>query len=376
MSAEQNQTEKPIVLLATQSRLSAKSIIKLLQAQFTVLEVEDAESAWQAMTDSDTVNLLIVDLALMQDQFGLLERIKTAQDKSIRQLASLLLVAENNDDIDRERALKNGASDFISMPFSSFELLARVRMHTQVFSHNEAAIDAATDGTIGVLQQLAPESFLESRLKQELSFSVRHKTPVSVCKVEVNHLAAIEQQHGHKIAQNVIKLFAKILQKTVRREDTVCHSGQGRFTILYPATNSLGALTAIKRISEAVTKAHINIANKKQIMTFSAAIYTALSDTEMTTDSIQHELERRLDEALIKGNGAIITAGFKDSASKCHSSVQRALMLIDAGKTDDIKDDSKNLMMQVIPLLRVADQQLDLGMEKVIESLVKRLERR
>ncbi len=376
MSDEQTKNEKPVVLLATQSRLSAKSITKLLQAQFTVLEADDSENAWNILTDKVTVNLLMSDLGLMQNQFGLLERIKTAQHKSIRHLPLLLLIAEKDSDEERETALSKGASDFLTMPFSSAELIARVRMHTQLFLKQEKILDAEKDETLDTLQQLAPETFFESRLEQELSFSSRHKIPVSACKIEANNLDDIEQQYGHKVVHQIIKLFARVLQKIVRREDTLCYSGHGRFTILYPATNALGALTAIKRIKAATDKTQVKLGDKTQTITFSGAIYTSLASKAVSIASIQNELERRLDEALSKGDSEIITSGHKDEKSSCHPSIERALTLIEKDKTDDLKAHTKALMTRTIPLLRFSNAQLNLGMDKVIDSLTERLKSR
>lgn len=376
MSDKQTNNEKPIVLLATQSGLSARSITKLLQAQFTVFEADDSENTWNTLTDKTNVNLLVADLGLMQDQFALLERIKTAQHKNIRHLPLLLLIAETDTDDDREAALSKGASDFLTMPFSSAELIARVRMHTQLFLKQEKILDAEEDEGVDILQRLASETFFESRLEQELSFSSRHKIPVSACKIEANNLADIEQQYGHKIAHQIIKLFARILQKIMRSEDTLCYSGHGRFTILYPATNSLGALTAIKRIKTATDKTQVTLGNEAQKITFSGAIYTSLANDTVNSDRIQNELEQRLDDALSKGAGEIITSGHKGSKTSCQPSVQRALTLIEKDDTDDLKVHSKNLMTQIIPLMRFSDQQLNLGMEKVIESLLERLKKR
>lgn len=375
-TAEQTLNEKPIILLATQSRLSAKSMVKLLQAQFTVLEADDAESAWEVLTDKTTVNLFISDLALLQSQFGLQERIKTAQSRSIRHLALMLLISETDDNKDREQALSNGATDFLTMPFSSSELIARARMHTQLFIQEEKVLDAEKDETVDILQQLDPENFLESRLEQELSFSARHKVPVTTCKVEINNLDEIEQQQGHKLAHQIIKLFAKTLQKTIRREDILSYSGHGRFTILYPATNAIGALIAIKRLKTSSDKTQMTIDGSTQTITFSGAIYTNLANEVIDVDHIQNELEKRLDEALIKGDGEIITSGHKDETSTCKPSVERALALIEKDNTEDLKAHSKSLMKQIIPLLRFSDEQLNLGMENVIESLLQRLNKR
>ncbi len=376
MTAIKTNNEKPIVLLATQSRLSARSMIRLLQDQFTILEVDDAEDAWKAMTGKTTVNLLISDLVLLQNQFALLERIKTAQDKGIRHLPLLLLISENNDDGERENALSKGATDFLTMPFSSSELIARVRMHTQVFLRQEKILDAEKDETIDILQQLSPETFFESRLQQELSFSTRHKIPVSSCKIEVDQLENIKKQYGHKIAHQIIKLLAKVLQKSVRKEETLCYSGHGRFTLLYPATNALGAFAAVKRIKEATDKTQVKLGGKLQTITFSGAIYTCLASESISVESIQNELETRLEDALKKGNSAIVTAGHKEKIKDLIPSVECALSLIDEDNTEDLKEHSKALMIQVIPLMRFSDETLNLGMDKVIDSLIKRLKTR
>jgi len=364
MSAENVLDDKPVVLLATQSRLSAKSIIKLLEPNFSVIETEDAESSWNSMIGKTSVNVLMSDLDLMQDQFGLLERMKTAQNKLIRKLPILLLVSEKDDDSDREAALSAGANDFLTMPFSSAELLARVRMHAQYFLQQEKIIDADKDETIDILQQLAPETFFESRLQQELSFSTRHKIPVSTAKVEINNLDEIEKQYGHKTAHQMIKLFAKLLDKTVRKEDTLSYSGHGRFTILYPATNAIGALVAIKRIKEATDKTSVTLGENSQSITFSAAIYTSLASEAIDTDMIQNELDNRIEEALKKGVSEIVTSGHKEVETDYLPSVERALTLIEKDNTDDLKKHSKALMTRVIPLLRFSDAELKLGMEK------------
>ncbi|MBL7002790.1 MAG: diguanylate cyclase [Gammaproteobacteria bacterium] len=367
---------KPTVLLVTQSHLSAKSIVKLLQSQFYVVEVDNEENAWQALTKQESFDLVVSDLHLLQTQFNLLGRLKQAQNEAIRNLPLLLLVAENDEDYDCEEALAQGASDFLMMPFSSSELLGRVRMHTNSFKRPaEITIDIENDDSVDILQQMTQERFFESRLEQELSFSSRHIVPVSSCKLEVNGLEQIEQQQGHKSAHTVIKYFAKVLKKTVRLEDTLSYSGHGRFSLLYPATNALGALAGIKRIRKATDEMKVKLADDELNISFCASIYTSLASGALSVEDVQDELDERLDEALKKGNGEIVTSGQK-AGKELDVSLERALTLIEKGETKDLAEHSKKLMQKIIPIMRFTDAQLSLGMEKVIESLIERIKKR
>jgi hypothetical protein len=121
----------------------------------------------------------------------------------------------------------------------------------------------------------------------------------------------------------------------------------------------------------------VTLDGEAQTITFSGAIYTSLASETVNVDSIQNELESRLDEALIKGDSEIVTAGYKEEKkANYRPSVNRALALIEKNQTDDLKEHIKELMALVIPLLRFSDQELKLGMEKVIEALLERLKSR
>lgn len=367
---------KPNVLLATQSRLTAKSISKLLQIQFSVIETESAEKAWEMLADDQQYNLMICDLSLVVDTFSLIERIRTAQDSALRIMPILLLNGESDEDTEREVALKEGANDFITLPFSSEELIARVRMHTEISSHQDNnQSDENIDDKVNILQQLKQESYFESRLQQELSFSIRHKSQVSACKVEIYGLSEAEDKFGHSVAHQFIQIFAKILNKTIRKEDTLSYAGQGQFILLYPATNALGAIAAINRVVKATESKTIKIKDASVYIQFCGAIYTCLASESISVDSIQSELDNRLSGALSKGPGEIVTSGHK-ADTKQKISVDRALSLVEKNEIDELQEHSKELMNRIMPLLEFCDKGLKLGLGKVITSLQERLDKR
>ena len=114
--------KKQAILLVSNPTRSADSIRKLLSGHFIGSKVEDAETAWKFLVEKQQITVIICELSLAIDQFGLLERIRNASDKRLAATPILLLIGEKDDENDREKAFRLGATDFINMPFSSTEL--------------------------------------------------------------------------------------------------------------------------------------------------------------------------------------------------------------------------------------------------------------
>ena len=89
---------KPSILLITQSETSSRLLRKHLLEYFTVVTAEDAEVAWDLLLAQREVVLVIGDLNLMINQFGLLERIRSAGDSWLAAIPILLLLGENDTD--------------------------------------------------------------------------------------------------------------------------------------------------------------------------------------------------------------------------------------------------------------------------------------
>jgi len=360
---------KPEVLLMTSSSKTGQSISKLLNSIFAVNRVDEAEAAWELVLEKQSLTVLICELSSVINDFGLLERIRNANDNRIAAMPLLLLVSESDDDESRESAFRLGATDFINMPFVSSELITRVRLHAQLFvqhasdqTMNVQAITAAN-----VLQQLAQENIFRSRLDQELSFSQRHKTFVSASKIKLDNLHAIVAGFDKKAAISVVQGVASILQQSVRREDTLSYLGNAEFCILYPATNGIGAAMAINRVKEIIASRRIRIAGKQVPVSLSAAIYTDIADVDTDVESVVEVLDQRLREAIDQGGDCIVSN--TNSSEDAPISVDQALELIAQQRTDNLSSQAQALMITVMPLLEYADEVLDLDMESVNQSL-------
>jgi CheY-like chemotaxis protein len=104
--------QKPVVLLVAKSANSQKLVAKHLRSYFGVVTAADAESAWDCLQKNRKIVLIIGELDLVIDKFGLLERLRGASDCTLAATPLLLMVGANHTDSDRELAFQAGATDF------------------------------------------------------------------------------------------------------------------------------------------------------------------------------------------------------------------------------------------------------------------------
>ncbi|MDH3221622.1 MAG: diguanylate cyclase [Gammaproteobacteria bacterium] len=360
---------KPSVLLVARSTNSLKLVGKHLQAFFEVSTATDAEAAWNSLLENSDISLLLGELELMIDKFGLLERIRSASDSWLAATPVLLLIGENDNDARRELAFQKGATDFINLPFSGSELGARARLHANLYlqHHEQLPEEMPNVTTTNVLQQLSPKNFFNSRAQQELSFSQRHRGNISLCKIRLNNVKALVDRFDKAAVIGAVKAIALIIQKTLRREDCLSYFGNAEFCLLYPATNGIGATTCMNRIIEEVSSAKLGSVGKEVSVTLSAAVYSCIANEDIDLEKIYAALDRGLVRARSLGGNQVVSSG--QPAQQGVASIDRALKLIAAGSADQIADQAGPLLLAVLPLLEYADEALQLGLSVVNRDL-------
>ena len=367
--------QKPTILLVASSAHSIKLVSKHLQEHFALRTAEDAESAWDALIEDREIVLLIGELELMISQFGLLERIRSAGDSWLAATPILLMVGENDDDAGRELAFQMGATDFINLPFASSELTARVRLHANLYLQHvtETAEEVYEVTDTDLLQQLSQMNFFNSRAHQELSFAQRHRGNFSLCKFGLDNTKSIIEAFDKATATTVIKGIARMIQQTLRREDTLCYLGNAEFYLLYPATNGIGATNGANRILKRIAGSKMRIADKQQVhVTLSGAVFSCLPSESSDLEQIYAQLDASLNKARAAGGNRVISSSAL--AEQRQLSVDRALKLIEQGSIDELRSDAAQLLYSVLPLLDFADGVLQLGLKTVNHKLREKLD--
>ena len=154
--------------------------------------------------------------------------------------------------------------------------------------------EARTDS----LTQLANRRAFDDELKRRIAEWRRHKTPVSLLILDVDHFKRFNDTHGHQAGDEVLRKVGEVLTLCARDMDLPCRYGGEEFAIVLPATvGSDGGIVA-ERVRKAVEGLAIDFEGKALSVTVSVGLAEAGPEEEPA------ELIRRADEALYRSKDA------------------------------------------------------------------------
>ncbi len=118
---------QPTILVADDEPSILLSLeILLKKAGYAVRLARDGEEAMQAL-EAETPSLLLLDAMMpKRDGFDVCQAIRS--DPTYKDLPIIMLTARSRD-IEREKGLAMGATDYITKPFSTRDLVGVIRRH-------------------------------------------------------------------------------------------------------------------------------------------------------------------------------------------------------------------------------------------------------
>jgi len=102
------------------------------------------------------------------------------------------------------------------------------------------------------LTQVYNRRHLDDRLTQELAFARRHRTPMSVLLIDVDHFKQVNDVHGHLAGDAVLRVMGKLLQRIVRTEDLVARYGGEEFAVVARGIDARNAAILAERVRRTV----------------------------------------------------------------------------------------------------------------------------
>jgi len=250
------------ILVADDSPIYRKLVEQSLsQEQYTVLFAKTGQQAMDLFIEHQPA-LVITDWS-MPDISGieLCQRIRRDHHHFY---AYVILLTGNTDKEEVIEGLAAGADDYLTKPFHSGELQARVRvgrriadLHREVQDKNRQLEELAlTDSLTGLPNRRAID-FWASR---ELSAAVRHDFPIWVIMADLDHFKSINDVHGHDAGDIVLKGFAEILKSNTRKSDICGRLGGEEFLVVITHAEKNNAAIAIERIRKELAARKFTVA--------------------------------------------------------------------------------------------------------------------
>lgn len=264
---------------------------RLLDAQFTVVEAEDAEIGLTQIRHHRP-RVVVCDLALPgMDGTELCRQVRS---DATTDGTYLIIISACPDRDTKHQVLNSGADDYLVKPYDLEELTARLRNGLRISRLQERLRQAAlTDGLTGLWNHTQFRELLD----REFARTRRYGGVVSMLMLDLDHFKVVNDTFGHETGNQVLAATAAHLLQMVRDTDVVARYGGEEFTVICPATNLDDAARLAERIRQTIPQ-NVRVPNSPQSSVTASIGVSATSDRRVNS---VRDLIDQADQALYLG---------------------------------------------------------------------------
>jgi diguanylate cyclase (GGDEF)-like protein len=374
--SDNNDKEKPTVLIADDSKVIRKSIIKMLGEEYNVLEAADGQEALEILEENEEIRLLFSDLGMPRmDGYELLEAVRNSEDEGLAEIPVIIVTGKEDTEEAKEKMIEMGATDLIGKPFHSAELKSRTRSYIKLARKVKKLEEASPfDKATG----LATPDYFKQQTEITFSLSKRQWHDITVARINVENYAELMEEYGKAVVAKIIATVGKLLGKDLRKEDLAANLGGDKFAMMLPCADPDGASEVMSRIRQHMAKMNLKIGDKVVHIAFSAGIISqAATDEVEDFGQIMGQAEEALKQALAKDKEqtVIITPKEEQLPEPGDAALDTSIdELLEQMGTQELTSEQLTLALKkFLPLMSKADQKLKLGLGKVVLHLHRKL---
>ena len=286
------------ILVVDDTKTNVNILLELLGDEYDVLASLDGETAIDIAQEED-IELILLDIMMPKmDGYEVCRRLK--EDSKTKDIPVIFITAKTDED-SIEKAYDVGGIDYVSKPFKSKELLARVKTQLQLQkliseleeSKEELKLLASTDP----MTKLYNRRYFSKISENILDLAKRDETDTSIIMLDIDKFKNINDTYGHQIGDEVIISLAQSLQDFTRSSDIICRFGGEEFIILLPETSLNGAKIISEKIRFEVESMIISLADSTNLK---YTVSIGVSKVDSINDKKIETAIHRADEALYK----------------------------------------------------------------------------
>ncbi|MDZ7791174.1 MAG: response regulator [Xanthomonadales bacterium] len=332
---------RPRLLFVDDSRLMRACATRILGDRFDLLLAESAEEAWELLQDDPSIAALFSDLQMDgKSGFDLLEQVRQSEHPHLVDLPVVLITGEEDGETRRKHALMLGATDFISKPFQSSELMARASAYAQTSRSARRLRLLEQEHHIDPETGIGNRRYCEERLMQAMSFAHRHGQPLVLMHLRLEGLSALLEDLGEPHTSRALRRIGETLARRIRREDTVFRTEAETFTFLLAATDAEGARKLQRRFLPDLDE--LGLCPDDEALAVETGFIVQTPPPMNGHDGAQILEEGLLDQP--------VPVSLED-AQESVPGIEQALRLIERGQAERVKPHLKTLQEQLQPLL-------------------------
>lgn len=265
----------------------------LTEHGYKVITVDSGEKAFLKLSE-DNIDLILLDI-YMPELSGLATLAKIRTFDKYDNIPVIMLSASDDED-EIVNALDLGATDYVTKPYITKVLLARIRTAIRLKEkNNELEVLAKTDHLTGLSNR---KSFYEYAKKAILQSNRSSDYPVVIAMFDIDYFKNVNDTYGHDAGDYVLKSFADLIRVNFREYDLVSRVGGEEFAVCLPNTTIGEAMLACNRLREQVVLFDFPISSDRtKLINITTSAGVASNQGELLT---LEELMKIADEGLYK----------------------------------------------------------------------------
>lgn len=201
---------------------------------------------------------------------------------------------------EKVRALRAGASDYITKPFHDEELVARFNVHLRIkelqdelrTKNEQLKLLTRTDPLTGIANR---RHFMES-LQSEFRRAQRYRSALAFMMADLDRFKSINDTYGHLFGDQALIAVSCAFTEALREHDLVGRYGGEEFGMLLPETDLAGAAVVAERCRSMIESCKLSTNNGDS--TISITVSLGVAAIPAAKIEAPDDLIRVADEAL------------------------------------------------------------------------------
>jgi diguanylate cyclase (GGDEF)-like protein len=306
----QHTGDKPVVLIADDSRVVRVSLRNILNESCQLIEVEDGEQAWQTISQTPSIDMVFSDLSMPNvDGRALLNNIRSSKNQHISNLPFIVVTGNDVTDAIAEELESLGACGMVSKPFDP--VMIRQFVEELAIESDQESPEEAQNAPVqrDFLDNTTDKAQFMEIASRELSFAIRNKNELALAMLKVDQYDSIVGHYSEAAVEHILLALKEIVENHIHPDDTLAYFGGGCFCILRPASNAIGTKYLGRRILEDLTSKQFYLGEADESVTASVGISAPDIKPGARLQDLLKLAEGRLKAAFENGGDKVVDKG-------------------------------------------------------------------
>jgi diguanylate cyclase (GGDEF)-like protein len=280
------------IMVVDESATMRRHVRRLLEVHdYSVLEASDGEKALELLSNAPSVRLIVTEYHM--PGIDGLEFTRAIRREHRREDLAIIGVSASNEALLSSRFLKVGANDYLGKPFASEEFYCRITQSLEtlelVRKLKEASIRDSLTG-------LYNRRYFFDAGKKFHSCALRDSLTLAVAMIDIDFFKKVNDTHGHKAGDEVLKHVADGLAGRFRGSDIVARYGGEEFCVLAVNMSREAAQTVFDDLRNSIERSRTKTASATIAVTVSIGVccapHKSLEEMLATADAMLYQCKR------------------------------------------------------------------------------------